>query len=146
MIDAVGTLGMSVIESKKIDIDKVKENYYDKISYKNDYYYKHSNKREQQNKANDKGLSKMYKINTWLSTILIIPNIGFNVVLSPFSQLANLGSKKGEIFADSFASAYGYSVDLISALNKLNKEKELYYKPKTGFTRFLYDLDSWHFF
>lgn len=144
MIDAVGTLGMSVIESKKIDIDKVKENYYDKISYKNDYYYKHSNKREQQNKANDKGLSKMYKINTWLSTILIIPNIGFNVVLSPFSQLANLGSKKGEIFADSFASAYGYSVDLISALKKLDKEKELYYKPKTGFTRFLYDLDNFN--
>jgi len=144
MIDAVKTLGTSVKEYGKLDIDKVKEDYYDKTSDENDYYYNHSTKRDHYNKITDKRLASMYKINTWLSGILAIHTINFTIAFSPFLQFARLGSKKSEIFADSFASAYGYSVDLISALKKLDKEKELYYKPKTGFTRFLYDLDNFN--
>ena len=48
--------------------------------------------------------------------LLSLPNF---ILLSPSAHLTGLFTKKGETFADSFAAAYGYSSELISALSKM---------------------------
>lgn len=140
MLDAISSLGTSIYQYKKTDIDEAKLNYKDKLTEHDEYLYDHDTKRAKENNTNDANMKKIYKINIWLNGILSSTRLGIHILLSPFAQLLNLGNKKGEIFADSFPSAYGYSVELVSALNKLGKEKDFYYKPTNGVTKFLYDL------
>jgi Zn-dependent protease with chaperone function len=48
--------------------------------------------------------------------LLTIPSF---ILMSPASHLTGLFTRKGEMFADSFAAAYGYSSELLTMLNKL---------------------------
>lgn len=43
------------------------------------------------------------------------------VLFSPIRQISNILLRKGEIYADSFAAAYGYGPELSTALDKCNK-------------------------
>jgi hypothetical protein len=59
-----------------------------------------------------------------LSTYINIPFTPLEVLLSPVSQLFTLPGKKSEEFADSFAIAYGYGPELISALYKSDQSMQ----------------------
>lgn len=48
------------------------------------------------------------------ATLMIPPMI----LMTPFTHLANLYKRKGEVSADSFAASYGYSSEMVTALEK----------------------------
>lgn len=70
-----------------------------------------------------------------------------------FSPIINVGraafpsyasGKKGELFADSFATAYGYGTELISGLNKMNSEM-VNVNPKSPSKRFFRTLSEFYY-
>lgn len=144
---AIATLGFSIFEYRTYSdsIDDIKTQYYDNISKEENKFYKNNRQRENYNKKTDRRIKLNSIIDTWVATpILKALQSAATIILSPFIQITQLGSKKSEIFADSFATAYGYGTDLISALNKLGDEKKQYYYPKSGFGKFLWDLSNFH--
>ena len=67
------------------------------------------------------------------------------VLMSPWMHLATVLTRKGEVFADSFATSYGYSVELGTALSKMEKSNIINYskprkKPMNTVQRWCYDL------
>lgn len=53
-----------------------------------------------------------------VSFVLSVPTAA---IMCPFIWLGNFFTRKKEVFADSFAASYGYSTELASALDKLDK-------------------------
>ena len=142
-------LGLYTIQNKDKDIDAVndiKMKYHKDIEKYNDKYYKNSKRRERESKKYLDTLKRNEKIRAALSIIKLpfsILNSAYYILFSPIIQLTTLAGKKGEIFADSFATAYGYGPDLISALEKLSGNKK--YNPKSKVMRFLQDLGHLQF-
>ena len=147
LIDAITSFGKAVPEYKQYanEADTIKLQTYKAITKEENKIYKDSKKREEINKKNDE-LSKIQAFHdTWLNFPLFRTVKGvFKVVISPFKQLKDIGLKTSEVFADSFATAYGYGTELISALNKLGNESKGYYYPKSGLGKFFWDLSNFH--
>ena len=57
-------------------------------------------------------------------------------------QLLSLDGKMGELFADSFATAYGYGQELITSLEKLGSDGNFKYKDNSATANFLRDLNK----
>lgn len=140
------TLGQSYIEYSRYTnndwINDQKDKLNKKIQKKGDKYYNKPKKREKMNDNTRKMIEKSQKINTVTSVLSLLINIvsaPLFLIFSPVTQLVSLGGKKGELFADSFATAYGYGTDLITALNILSDPKK-YYNPKSKAMNFLQDL------
>lgn len=63
------------------------------------------------------GFSKVF---TYTIGVIAVTTAPIGLLLSPISQLMTSPTRKGEEFADSFATMYGYGTPLISALNKMS--------------------------
>lgn len=115
----------------KKKIEKESNEYYSKPKTRNKYnnYIKHRVKIALKTQSN------WAVINLLINTI----NLPLYIIFAPIVQFSSLATKKSEVFADSFATAYGYGVDLISALEKLGDMKK-YYNPKSGIQKTLVDL------
>lgn len=109
------------------DLNELKMDYYYQRQHQGDKVYKDQKKRNDTRKRYNKALGIYYNTNTLTEVIrtlyLQLMNFGY-VALFPFTfilTMQDLGAKKGEQFADSFATAYGYGPDMINALNKMSK-------------------------
>lgn len=63
----------------------------------------------------------LMKIINALFSLVKIPLLPIYIVMSPLMYLKNIGTRKGEVYSDSFAASYGYSEELASALQKLDQ-------------------------
>lgn len=150
VISTVLSLGTMASETKKYKnkIDELRDNAIDEISKEDDKIYHNQKRRKRLMKEYEEAMKKAGKRNAILNALSIpwhvVKDIGA-FILSPITLFALSGSKKGEQFADSFATAYGYGPDLISALNKLDHDGEKYYNPKSKVMRFLTDLATLQF-
>lgn len=149
-MDAICSLGTSVIENnkyKKMDkINDVKMDYYDKVKDNSKPFYDNAKKRERTNREVKERMEGMIKCRSKFSILNLLFNtisLPFYIVLGPFIQLGSLTTKKAELFADSFSTAYGYGVDLVTALKKLGDTTK-YYKPK-GAMKVLSDLGRYQY-
>ena len=125
-------------------INKEKMKYYDNIKKESDKLF---NDDKDRNKANQKYLKFMKTCEqssakfSLLSLVLNLISAPFVLLFSPITQITTLAGKKGELFADSFATAYGYGTELVSALDRLSNIKK-YYNPKSKAMNFLQDLGN----
>lgn len=105
--------------------NKVKMDYYDQVTDTYDPYYdgKRGNERREKERARYQKAIERYLnsglLKNFLSSVANIIALPMWAIVSIPTQLSGLGDKKGEQFADSFATAYGYGPELISALIKL---------------------------
>lgn len=78
-----------------------------------------------------------------LSVFNFLITVPLVIMLSPLAHLFFANTRKGEEFADSFATAYGYGTEMISGLQKITENdllsKQKGYKMK-HFDKFLTDL------
>ena len=144
VIDSFLSLGLALLGTLpfKNKENKIKLDYYNKTKKEDDKLFDDNKKRDKLNKDllnRYKNYYKRIKWSTILTTPLYIAAIPLFAVLSPFIQLPDLARKNGEIFSDSFATAYGYGEDLIRALEKFDNSDK-YYKPKTKLQEFMTDL------
>ena len=146
---AITTFGTSIfqIHKYKNKTNDMKEDYLLQTQMNEKDYYDHQRKRDKINqkmKEAEKNYYKKQQLYRGLIFPLSIPMKMLGFVCSPVLQIADVASKKGELFADSFATAYGYGPDLISALNKLEDNKPIY-NPKSSVNKFFFDLGklSW---
>lgn len=63
----------------------------------------------------------MQLIDTVLRQTRWVSSVPITVMRMPFRLLSNIFLRKGEIYADSFAAAYGYGAEQVTALAKLNQ-------------------------
>ena len=77
-----------------------------------------------------------------ISSIKKIIKIPIKTITSIPKQIKNLESKKGEQFADSFATAYGYGPELISGLIKLGEFDNVQVRDTRKSTLFFRDLNN----
>ena len=131
-------------EENRKNTEKLKLDIHKDIKNENDDIFNNQRRRNRLFKDWMKVMEKVFResaiINTLMTPYYMVANIsGF--ILMPFFNLVTLASKKGELFADSFATAYGYGKDLITALNKLC-DTTRYYDPKSHMFRFFNDLST----
>ena len=74
---------------------------------------------------------------------LAITMVPLYMLCTPFLYLTNTFTRKGEVYADSFAASYGYGPECISALEKIyafvnTKDTD------NGFMQFFYDMALFH--
>ena len=55
----------------------------------------------------------------WIGTALSLPILPIKLLMAPLSYFINTFNRKGEEYADSFATTYGYGPELITGLDKL---------------------------
>lgn len=122
----VSFLAKAMIEAGGSTIDQnnsVKMDYYNQVVDQYDSYYsKNSVKRKKERERYEKAIEKYLNsglLKNFLSCIVNIIYMPIYALISIPTQLSQLDGKKGEQFADSFATAYGYGPELISALGKL---------------------------
>nr|DAE26519.1 MAG TPA: hypothetical protein [Myoviridae sp. ctaOv25] len=133
------------IANYKNNTNDVKTDMYIKISDQGDAIYKNQKKRDAMIKRMKLDERNYYKYQKRLRG-LIMTLTGFiqlpvSIILSPITPILNIGGEKSEIFADSFATAYGYGTELMSALNKLQDHTAIY-DPKSPVSRFLLDMGT----
>lgn len=140
---AIGSLGMDAfyIHKNKNRTNEMKMDVYDQISLDDDTIYKSQKKRDQIN-TRMRNSEKNYYKNRVVDGFFAFINIPIYLLcglFSPILQITNIAGKKGELFADSFATAYGYGEELISALNKFEDNKPIW-NPKSPIQKFFFDL------
>lgn len=144
IINSFLTFGMNILGTLayKNKENKLKLDYYKQVKKEDDPIFDDTKKRDEINNILMKQYKDYYKGLTWRTVLSLPLNIMALPVLAfacPFIQIGGLSSKAGEVFADSFATAYGYGTELVSALEKFNNT-EKYYKPKTPLQIFMNDL------
>lgn len=139
-------LGLCTIKEKYKNMDyvnKQKERYDKQIKKENNKYYNNTARRKKESKRYLENIKNNEKVKGIFHFIMFpCTALGFlfyDVLFAPLTQTVTLAGKKSEIFADSFATAYGYGTDLITALQKLSKVKK-YYNPKSGIAKFFQDF------
>lgn len=127
IIDAIYCMGSNIIwvdNNRRIeDVNKIKMDNYDYLKSESEAIYNDQNQRDKDAEAYKKSLQK-YANKGWFKGVLklLYTNIA-HLLLFPVAlplQLSNIGNHKGEQFADSFATSYGYGVELVSGLDKMN--------------------------
>lgn len=129
-------------EDTRKEAENYKKKVYKDVKSENEEIYNNQRRRNRKFKNYEKDMEKYIKQNN-ISNFRSIPihaitNIA-KFIFMPFVNAYTLAGKKGELFADSFATAYGYGKDLISALGKLSDTRR-YYDPKSKVSIFLNDL------
>lgn len=147
-IDNILSLGMTWAQTRKYrnteKINDVKMDFHDRVEKESDKLFENQSKRDRANKRYMRFMKQCEKSSASMSIINLIANTitaPFVIALSPIIQISTLAGKKGELFADSFATAYGYGVELANALDKLSNIKK-YYNPKSSVMKFLQDLGN----
>lgn len=135
------------IHKQKNKTNDMKEDFLLQTQMNEKEYWEYQIKRDKINKKMKEWEEKSYKKNQILRGIkfpLTLPIKLIYFIFSPISQIGTLSGKKGELFADSFATAYGYGQDLINALQKFEDNRPIY-NPKSPITKFFFDLGklSW---
>lgn len=142
-ITSLGLYAKAAKKYKNIDqINKTKEKYYNDKELENSKYYNNTKKRKEVNEKIKEYIGNALKSSAKLSLLTELTRIislPVMLLLTPFSQVSLLADKKGELFADSFAVAYGYGTELMTALEKFSDYKK-YYNPKSKIQKTLYDL------
>lgn len=122
----VSFLAKAMIEAGGSTIDQnnaVKMDYYNQVTEQYDSYYsKNSIKRKKEREKYQKAIEKYLNsglLKNFIQCAYHIIHMPLYALISIPTQLSQLDGKKGEQFADSFATAYGYGPELISALGKL---------------------------
>lgn len=104
------------------DHNKIKEEYLKNTKKEWDKYYKMKSARKKKDAEYKRVMEKALRTGVFSKTLEFISNtvmLPVALVLSLPVQLLSLDKKKGELFADSFATSYGYGSDLIIGLEKL---------------------------
>lgn len=131
------------IASNKNNTNDMKDAFYIKISEEGDKIYKNQRKRNLLARRMKDQERKYYKwskrLDGFIGTLILPFQIVIFLLFSPIEPIFNIGGEKSEIFADSFATAYGYGSELMSALNKLQDFSDVY-NPKSPVSRFLLDM------
>ena len=144
IIDSFLSLGTNLLTTLplKNKENKVKMDYYKNVKKDDDPIFDDNEKRDKINKKMMDRYKSMYKNMKW-QLLIIVPlyllSLPTLAIMSPIYQVIDMNRKTGEIFSDSFATAYGYGEDLISALEKFNNIDK-YYKPKSKLEIFMLDL------
>ena len=105
------------------DHNEVKEEYYKQTKKQWDPLYKSESKRKKEAEKYKKNLKKALNKGMFTQTVKFLLQTSLfpiYLVMALPIQLTSLDGKKGELFADSFATSYGYGPDLISGLEKLS--------------------------
>ena len=117
------------------DHNDVKTDYLNEVKKEYDPLYKDKKLRKKKDddyaKALDKALNKGIFGQTISFLLKVISLPGVAIAGLPI-QLLTLDGKKGELFADSFATSYGYGTDLISGLEKFNTNTSVPLKHSKG--------------
>lgn len=112
--------------------DEYKQYLYDSIEHNSQFVYDHQIVRNAERKQDEASLK--FFLNSKLYHLIIGINAMFTNALYVVSgaaalmQLCLLDSRKGEQFADSMSTAYGYGPELVSGLEKLMDYKNLIVK------------------
>lgn len=107
------------------DHNDAKTDYLDEVKNEYEPLYKDKKLRKKKDDEYSKALDKALNKGIFSQTVsFLIKFISLPVVsvLGLPVQLLTLDGKKGELFADSFATSYGYGEDLISGLQKLEEK------------------------
>ena len=104
------------------DHNDVKTDYLKEVRNEYDSLYKDKKARKRKDDSYRKALEKALNKGVFAQTISFLMKFATLPAVAIIGlpiQLLSLDGKKGELFADSFATAYGYGSDLISGLEKL---------------------------
>lgn len=133
------------IKKNKNKIDELRDDTLDDISADDDKIYNNQKRRDKAAKEYEKMMKDSIKVSAILRLITFpihsIENLA-SFMMMPVYNLLNMAGKKSELFADSFATAYGYGNELITSLDKLDKSSSKYYEPKSKIMKFLTDLQN----
>lgn len=137
-------LEQSYVNDNKEKVDELRDKYGGEIITDDDKVYNNPKRRKRMGDNYDKVMkSKLSAFGVALS-FLAIPFYGvadlIAFIVSTPVLFSSIGGKKGELFADSFATAYGYGSDLVTALEKLEHCRDRYVIPTSGPRKFLADL------
>lgn len=120
------TLGLNSIGVKKTSsiehMNGYKLDYLDEVKKGSEELYNDQEQRDEVNKEIEKSLSKYYnrgKIRLMFEFLVNVVTFPIMLIQSPITQLAMVGGKMSEQFADSFATAYGYGHELVTGLGKM---------------------------
>lgn len=104
----------------------LKEDFHTALKTEGDKLYKDEENRKKQIDRFDKMIERMMNRGFFRSfarsLFLFLANSAYATAFLPlkwYMNITDIGGKKGEQFADSFATAYGFGPQLISGLNKL---------------------------
>ena len=103
------------------DHNKIKDEYLKNTKKYWNKIYASKPERKRKDREYKRAMEKALRTGMFQKTIRFIAStltLPFILVISLPVQLLSLDGKKGELFADSFATAYGYGSDLISGLEK----------------------------
>lgn len=148
IIYSIMSLGLTALDiyQNKDRTNDIKEDFYLTTKQKDDKVYKNQKTRDRIDRQIEDAERTSYKIGRVLDGILFIPLAPVYLICAPLSmimQMENIAGKKGELFADSFATAYGYGPELITALNRFENIKPEN-KPKGKISKFFFDLGKIH--
>lgn len=145
----VSFLAKAMIKAGGSTIDQnnsVKMDYYNQVTSNYDYYYsKNDTKRKKEREEYQKVIKKYLNsglLENFLLSVVKIAYMPLNALVSIPVQFSQMDSKKGEQFADSFATAYGYGPELISALRKLGTYDNVKVTNCGKYTVFFRDLNN----
>lgn len=135
----------------KNKIDDLRDSRYNDTKKEGDKYYDAPKRRSRADKRYEEAIKKAYKV-TPLQILSLPLKMGYRTVTDflkilclPYYTIKLLGGKKAELFADSFATAYGYGEDLISALSVLDKYTDKYVDQNSKIARFFNDLHTFQY-
>ena len=113
----------SIENNKSIeDHNKIKDEYLKNTKKYWDKIYRSTPERKRKDREYKRAMEKALRTGMFQKTIRFIAStltLPFILIISLPVQLLSLDGKKGELFADSFATSYGYGSDLITGLEKL---------------------------
>lgn len=153
MIKAIFTLGYTAFrdsKNRKIeDLNDAKLDYMKPIKDKGDAIYKDQKRRDEMDAKVEKQLTASANTNFFKEfiTFILLANsrvLSFYVEFSLMwmTMPGAISGRKGELFSDSFAAAYGYGSELISGLNKIMDQDAYRTKELSGATLFFRDLNQ----
>ena len=113
----------SIENNKSIeDHNKIKDEYLKNTKKYWNKIYASKPERKRKDREYKRAMEKALRTGLFQKTIRFIAStltLPFILIISLPVQLLSLDGKKGELFADSFATSYGYGSDLITGLEKL---------------------------
>ena len=113
----------SIENNKSIeDHNKIKDEYLKNTKKYWNKIYASKPERKRKDQEYKRAMEKALRTGMFQKTIRFIAStltLPFILIISLPVQLLSLDGKKGELFADSFATSYGYGSDLITGLEKL---------------------------
>ena len=144
----VGFLMKAIINANGSSIEqnnRVKEDYHDQVLDEYDYLYYKNSTRDKIRKRYEKAMKEYFNSGAFRNFMSFVANtlsVLMCLPIAPLIQISDLEAHKGEQFADSFATAYGYGPDLISGLEKLGKYDHIKITNNDKTTVFFRDLNN----